>query len=174
MDGARFANALVTLGCSAAEMTWKAGVDVLAFGATKNGVLAADLIVVFDRELAATAGYRRKRGGHLVSKMRFLSAQMDAYLADDLWLRNAGQANAMATRLEEGLRRIPQAELFGRTEANILFCRLPARAIETLLAQGFTFYHDRWGPQVVRLITSFQTMPEDIDGLLAAIGTACT
>ncbi|MDH3793082.1 MAG: beta-eliminating lyase-related protein, partial [Rhodospirillales bacterium] len=84
MDGARFANALVALGCSPAEITWRAGVDALAFGATKNGALAAEAVVLFKPELARTFAYRRKRGGHLFSKMRFLSAQLDAYLADDL------------------------------------------------------------------------------------------
>jgi len=172
MDGARFANALVTLGCSPAEITWKAGVDALTFGATKNGVLAADVMVLFDRDLAAAAAYRRKRSGHLLSKMRFLSAQMDAYLADDLWLRNARQANSMAARLEAGLRAIPDVELFGPTEANILFCRLPERVTEALLAQGFSFYHDRWEPGVVRLVTSFLTSAEDVDSLLAATQSA--
>ncbi|WP_373744640.1 threonine aldolase family protein, partial [Achromobacter insuavis] len=96
MDGARFANALVSLGCTPAEMTWKAGVAALSFGATKNGVLGAEAIVLFEPGRATELAYRRKRGGHLFSKMRLLSAQMEAYLADDLWLANARQANAMA------------------------------------------------------------------------------
>ena len=106
VDGARFANALVTLGCSAAEATWRAGVDVLSFGATKNGALAAEAIVVFDPGLAATIAYRRKRAGHLLSKLRFLSAQLEAYLADDLWLANARHANAMAARAAAGFARL--------------------------------------------------------------------
>jgi threonine aldolase len=167
MDGARFANALVALDCSPAEMTWKAGVDVLALGATKNGALGVDAIVSFRKELASELAYRRKRAGQLSSKMRFLAAQMEAYFADDLWLRNARHANAMASALASGLEAIPGVELFHRPGANILFCRIPAGLIQGLLAQGFHFYHDRWGPGVVRLVTSFATAQEDVDDLLA-------
>ena len=118
LDGARFANALVALGCSPAEATWKAGVDALSLGATKNGVLAGELVVLFDPGKAEELGYRRKRGGHLFSKMRFLSAQLEAYLADDLWLRNARHANAMAAALAEGLAELPGAVLSHPVEAN--------------------------------------------------------
>lgn len=169
MDGARFANALVSLGCTPAEMTWKAGVAALSFGATKNGVLGAEAIVLFEPGRATELAYRRKRGGHLFSKMRLLSAQMEAYLADDLWLRNARQANAMAARLAAGMAGLPGVELQGPAEANILFCRLPAAAIDGLLAQGFRFYHDRWGPGVARLVTSFSTREADVDHFLAAL-----
>ena len=169
MDGARFANALVSLGCTPAEMTWKAGVTALSFGATKNGVLGAEAIVLFDRGLATELAYRRKRGGHLFSKMRLLSAQMEAYLDDDLWLRNARQANAMAARLAAGMSGLPGVQTQGPVQANILFCRLPAAAIDGLLAQGFRFYHDRWGPGVVRLVTSFATREQDVDHFLAAL-----
>lgn len=172
MDGSRFANALVSLGCSPAEMTWKAGIDALSFGATKNGVLAAEAIVLFDASLAAEMGYRRKRAGHLFSKMRFLSAQMEAYLADDLWLRNARQANDMARRLTGGLEGVNGIEVLGSTAANIVFCRLPAVVIEALLQAGFQFYHDRWGPNVVRFVTSFATTAEDVDNLLAHVRRA--
>ena len=167
MDGSRFANALVSLGCSPAEMTWKAGVDALSFGATKNGVLAAEAIVLFDRSLAQEMGYRRKRAGHLFSKMRFLSAQIDAYLTDDLWLRNARQANDAAQRLTRGLARLSGVEVLGATDANIVFCRLPRKVIDALLQAGFKFYHDRWGPNVVRFVTAFSTTAEDVDNLLA-------
>lgn len=169
MDGARFANALVSLGATPAELTWKAGVDALSFGATKNGVLAAEAIVLFDPSLATELAYRRKRGGHLFSKMRLLSAQMEAYLENDLWLKNARQANAMARRLETGLGAIPEVKLLGAAEANILFCRMPQAAIEDLLAQGFRFYHDRWGPGIIRLVTSFATTPDDVDKFISAI-----
>ncbi|WP_206957042.1 threonine aldolase family protein [Trinickia acidisoli] len=169
MDGSRFANALVALGCTPAEMTWKAGVDVLSFGATKNGVPAAEAIVLFDRSVAREMAFRRKRAGHLFSKMRFLSAQIDAYLGDDLWLRNARQANAMAQRLVQGLRQVTCIEVRGEPQANILFCRFPAELIEALLAQGFVFYHDRWGPGVVRLVTSFATTAADVDHLLDSV-----
>jgi threonine aldolase len=169
MDGARFANALVALGCRPAEITWKAGVDALAFGATKNGALAAEAVVLFKPELAETFAYRRKRGGHLFSKMRFLSAQLDAYLADDLWLANARHANAQAARLAAGLTDLPGARLLHPAEANEIFAVLPAAVIEGLLAEGFRFY--RWGPEAesaVRLVTAFDTRPGDVDAFLAA------
>ena len=169
MDGSRFANALVSLGCSPAEMTWKAGVDALSFGATKNGVFAAEAIVLFDASLAPEMGYRRKRAGHLFSKMRFLSAQIDAYLTDDLWLRNARQANDAAQRLIQGLAGLSGIEVLGAPEANIVFCRLPSAVIESLLQAGFKFYHDRWEANVVRFVTSFSTTAEDVDNLLAHV-----
>ncbi len=169
MDGSRFANALVSLGCSPAQMTWKAGVDALSFGATKNGVLAAEAVVLFDASLAAQVAYRRKRAGHLLSKMRFLSAQIDAYLRDDLWLRNAREANGMARRLVAGLRPLPGVEVLGAPQANIVFCRLPAAAITGLLEAGFAFYHDRWEPGVVRFVTSFATTAADVDHLIASL-----
>ncbi|MFV8603628.1 low specificity L-threonine aldolase [Ralstonia pseudosolanacearum] len=172
MDGSRFANALVSLGCSPAAMTWKAGVDALSFGATKNGVVAAEAIVLFDLSLAAEMGYRRKRAGHLFSKMRFLSAQIEAYLANDLWLRNARQANDMALRLARGLEGMHGASVLGATEANIVFCRLPSTVIESLLQAGFRFYHDRWEPNVVRFVTSFATTADDVDNLLRHIKAA--
>ncbi|WP_423195989.1 MULTISPECIES: threonine aldolase family protein [unclassified Cupriavidus] len=169
MDGSRFANALVALGCTPAEMTWKAGVDALSFGATKNGVPCAEAIVLFDKTRAAEMGYRRKRAGHLFSKMRFLSAQIDAYLENDLWLRNARQANAMAKRLADGIRHLDGVEILDGAEANILFCRLPDATIKGLLAAGFRFYAERWGPGVVRFVTSFATQQADVDHLVAHI-----
>lgn len=172
MDGARFANALVSLDCSPAEMTWKAGVTALSFGATKNGALGVEAIVLFDPAPAKALAFRRKRGGHLFSKMRLLSAQMQAYLDGDLWLRNARQANAMARRLAAGMEGLPGVALQGRADANILFCRLPAAAIDSLLAQGFGFYHDRWGPGIVRLVTSFATREQDVDHFLSALRAA--
>jgi len=172
MDGSRFANALVSLGCSPAEMTWKAGVDALSFGATKNGVFAAEAIVLFDASLAPEMGYRRKRAGHLFSKMRFLSAQIDAYLTDDLWLRNARQANDAAQHLSRGLAGLSGVEVLGATGANIIFCRLPSVAIQSLLQAGFGFYHDRWEQNVVRFVTSFSTTIEDVDNLLAHVTRA--
>ncbi len=168
MDGARFANALVALDCTPAEMTWKAGVSALSFGATKNGVMAAEAIILFDQKLATEMGYRRKRGGHLCSKMRFLSAQINAYLTDDLWLRNARHANEMAARLDAGLREIAGVEMMGITASNIIFCRLPQPVIEGLHKQGYRFYHDRWGPGVVRLVTMFSTQPEEVDQFIEA------
>ncbi|MGN9815481.1 threonine aldolase family protein [Streptomyces sp. SD11] len=169
MDGARFAGAVAALGASPAELTWKAGVDLLSFGATKNGTMTAEAIVVFDRSLTAELGFRAKRAGQLASKMRFHAAQLDAYLTDDLWLRNATHANAMAARLQDGVKAIPEVDLLGAAEANILFCRLPQQVTERLLADGYTFYHDRWEPGVVRFVTSFATTPQSIDGLLQDI-----
>ena len=129
VDGARFANALVALGCSPADLTWKAGVDALSLGATKNGVLAGEAVVLFEPGLAETFGYRRKRGGHLFSKMRFLSAQLEAYFTDDLWLRNARHANAMAGRLAEGMAGLSGVELSHPVATNQIFARLPEAMI---------------------------------------------
>jgi threonine aldolase len=168
MDGARFANALAALSCTPAEMTWKAGVDVLSFGATKNGALAAEAIVVFDRSLTTELAYRRKRGGHLLSKMRLIAAQMDAYLTGNLWLGNARHANAMARRLADGLRGVPGIAVHDGCDANILFCALPQAINDGLHAQGFHFYGDRWAPGVVRLVTSFATQAGDVDAFIAA------
>jgi threonine aldolase len=169
MDGARFANALAALGCSPAEMTWKAGVDVLSLGATKNGALNVDAVVLFKKELASELAFRRKRAGQLNSKMRFLAAQIEAYLDNDLWLRNARQANAMAKALWEGLKLIPGVKLDRAPEGNILFGRMSAKIVDGLLAQGFRFYYDRWEPGVVRLVTSFATEQADVEDLLAVV-----
>jgi threonine aldolase len=169
LDGARLANALAFLGCSPAQATWRAGVDALALGATKNGILAGELVVIFEPGRAEELGYRRKRGGHLFSKMRFLSAQLDAYLADDLWLRHARHANAMAATLAEGLEALPGAALSHPVEANEIFVVLPEPVIQGLFARGFQFY--RWGPEAnreVRLVTAFNTDPDHVEAFLAA------
>jgi threonine aldolase len=169
MDGARLANAVAALGCDPAELTWRAGVDVLSFGAIKNGSITADAIVVFDRSLTTELRFRVKRAGQLAAKMRFAAAQLDAYLADDLWLRNARHANAMTARLEAGLKSIPGTLVAGAPEANILFCRLPQRVIDGLLDQGYDFYHGRWEPGVVRFVTSFATTARDVEDLVHAV-----
>jgi threonine aldolase len=169
MDGARFANALVCLGCSPADATWRAGIDALSFGATKNGALAAEAILFFDRAKAGSLAFRRKRAGHLFSKMRFLSAQLDAYLTDDLWLRHAAHANQLARRLAGALAELPGARLRHPVEANEIFVELPDPVITGLLAEGFNFY--RWdGPHslCVRLVTAWNTDPAAIDALIAA------
>jgi threonine aldolase len=168
MDGARFANALVALDCSPAAMTWQAGVDVLSFGTTKNGTLAAEVIVLFDQTLAQEMTWRRKRSGHLLSKMRLVSAQIEAYLKQDLWLDNARHANAMALRLDQGLRAIEGIEIQGDTRSNMFFCKMPSAIIEGLLEQGFYFYSDRWGKNIVRLVTSFATQATDVDHFISA------
>jgi threonine aldolase len=165
LDGARFANALVKLGCTPAEATWKAGIDVMSFGATKNGALAAEAVVFFRPELAADTGFRRKRAGHLVSKMRFISAQYEAWLAGGLWLRLAGHANAMAARLAEGLLTIPGAALAHPADANEVFIRLPEASIKAAEDAGFAFYE--WGGGVIRLVTSFDTPAAAVDRFIA-------
>nr|WP_233189852.1 beta-eliminating lyase-related protein [Corynebacterium sp. J010B-136] len=169
MDGARFANAVVSLDASPAEVTWRAGVDVLSFGATKNGALTADAIVVFDRSYTEELSFRVKRAGQLSSRMRFQSAQLKAYLADDLWLHNATHANAMAAELAEGIDSTPGISLLNQPQANIVFCRLPQAAIDALLADGYEFYHDRWEPGVVRFVTSFMTSSEEVSGLISSL-----
>ncbi len=168
MDGARFANAVAALGCSPAEATWKAGVEALSFGGTKNGALTLEAVVLFADDLARDFAFRRKRAGHLFSKMRLLSAQMRAYLADDLWLRNARHANAMAARLAKGLVAIAGVAMTQPVEANILFPRLPRQAIDGLKKDGYLFY-ERGGEGVVRLICAFDTSEADVDGLIAAV-----
>ncbi|MFA5120731.1 low specificity L-threonine aldolase [Zavarzinia sp.] len=172
MDGARFGNAVVSLGCTPAEVTWKAGVDVLSFGATKNGALAAEAIIFFDAALAENFLFRRKRAGHLFSKMRFLSAQLDAYVADGLWLANAAHANEQAKRLALGLIDLPGVDLEQAVEANEIFVRLPMGVAGALYAAGFHFYP--WGappegdaPGLFRLVTAFDTDPAAVDALIA-------
>ncbi len=169
MDGARFANAVAHLGCAPADVTWRAGVDVMSFGATKNGAMAAEAVLFFKPELARDFRFRRKRGGHLFSKMRFLSAQLRAYLHDDLWLRNARHANACARRLADGLAALPGAVVLHPVEANEVFVRLPEAAIEGLGADGVGFL--RWGgpgAATLRLVTAFDTDPADVDRVIAS------
>ena len=168
MDGARFANALIHLDVSPAEMTWRAGVDVLSFGATKNGALGAEAIVFFDTARGKDLSFRRKRAGHLFSKMRFLSAQLDAYVTDDLWRRNARHANAAAARLADGLAALPGVRLRHPVEANELFVELPEAVIVGLFAAGAQFY--RWQGATstcVRLVTAWNTTDADVAAFLA-------
>ena len=164
MDGARFANALVTLGCSAADITWRAGVDVLVFGGTKNGVIPTELIVVFRKSLAQEIAPRWHRSGHRVSKMRFLSAQFEAYLTDDLWLRNARHTNAVAQRIARELKVIRPVQ------ANIVFVRFEPRVTAALRAEGFDFYEwPLFGDDAYRLVCGFGTTNEDADALIEAV-----
>ncbi|MDP6352336.1 MAG: beta-eliminating lyase-related protein [Alphaproteobacteria bacterium] len=168
MDGARLANAIAGLGCAPADITWRAGVDLLSFGATKNGALAAEAVVLFDPARAPGLGRRRMRAGHLLSKMRFVSVQLEAYLTGGLWLRLAGQANRAARRLGTGLAGLPGAALLHPVEANEVFVRLPETLIGALAADGFTFH--RW-PGIagaVRLVCAWDTRDDEIDALLEA------
>ncbi|MEZ5830518.1 MAG: low specificity L-threonine aldolase [Dongiaceae bacterium] len=174
MDGARFANAMAFLGVPARQVTWEAGIDVLSFGATKGGAMAAEVVVFFDPALAESFGHRRMRGGHLVSKMRFISAQLEAYLTDGLWLKLARHANAMAQRLAQGLKAalpaLPGARLLHPVEANELFVQLPAPAIATLRQSGFEFYD--WPcneGSAIRLVTAFSTEVSHIEQFLKVI-----
>lgn len=164
MDGARFANAVAHLGASPAEITWKAGVDVLTFGAGKNGCLAAEAIVIFDHpEWVAGMERRRKRGGHLLSKMRYISAQLLACLEDDLWLHMAGHANGMAARLAGALSRVPGVKLEYPVEANEVFAHLPAETIARLRDAGAEFHLWPGSETLVRLVCSFATNKEEVD-----------
>jgi threonine aldolase len=165
MDGARFANAAAHLGVSPADITWRAGVDVLSFGATKNGALGAEAVIFFHHEDVKDFEYRRKKGGHLLSKMRFVSAQFDAYLAGERWLEHAARANALARRLEAGLRGAAGARIAHPVEANAVFVSLPDATVARLRAKGARFYD--WAPPadgrtLIRLVTSFATPDEDV------------
>jgi threonine aldolase len=170
MDGARFANALVQLKCSPAELTWKAGVDAMSFGLTKNGALAAEAAIFFDPKRAADFAFRRKRGGHLFSKMRFFSAQIEAMIEDGLWLRLAAHANAMAARLAQAVADLPGYAIEHPVEANEVFARMPSKAAMTaLLKAGAKFYP--WGPQgerpLARFVCSFRTHESEIEEFIA-------
>jgi threonine aldolase len=170
MDGARFANALSFVGCSPAELSWKAGVDVLSFGATKNGAMAAEVVIFFNAELGREFEFRRKRGGHLLSKLRLLSAQLDAYLTDGLWLSNARHANAMARRLVAGLTPLKGTALLYPVDANEIFVILPAHMHDALQESGAQYHpwpSDRPGERAFRLVTAFDTDPAAVDSFLS-------
>lgn len=183
MDGARLANALVRLGCSPAQATWQAGVDVLSFGATKGGALAAEAIVFFDPARARGMAERRKRAGHLTSKQRFVAAQFEAYLRDGCWLALARHANAMADRLRAGLSDAGVAVVWP-VQANLVFVLLPKAVDAPLRAAGATFYPWRSdslppgatvGPDqmLVRLVTSFATREEEVARFVSVVRRLC-
>jgi threonine aldolase len=171
MDGARLANAVAHLKCTPAEITWKAGVDALSFGLTKNGAISAEAAIFFDPARVADFEYRRKRGGHLFSKMRFPSAQIEAMIDDGLWLKLAGHANAMAARLGRGVADVPGFALEHAVEANEVFVRLPSKAVmSALFKAGAKFYP--WGPPadrpLTRFVCAFNTKESEVDEFLAA------
>ena len=139
MDGARFANAIAALGCTPAELTWRAGVDILAFGATKNGAINADAVIAFDPKLAEQLPFLMKRGGQVLSKARFVSAQLERYLADDAWLRRAQCANDNAAHVARRLEKLG-IPFVSPVEINMLFVRLPERAVQALDAGPFRYY----------------------------------
>ncbi|WP_114967092.1 threonine aldolase family protein [Alkalilacustris brevis] len=172
LDGARFANALVAAGCTPAELTWKAGIDVLSFGGTKNGLMGVEAVVIFDPARAWEFELRRKRGGHLFSKHRYLAAQMEAYLEGDLWLTLAGRANAAAARLAEGLGHVPGLRLEHPVEANMLFASFPRGAHRRAREAGASYYMttpnatlDGPDDQQIgaRLVCSWSTTEADIE-----------
>ena len=172
LDGARFANALVATGATPAEMTWKAGIDALSFGGTKNGLSGGEAEMLFDAARAWEFELRRKRGGHLFSKHRYLSAQMEAYLQDDLWLRLARQANDMGARLAHGILSIPGMALTHPSEANMIFANWPQGTHDRLRAAGAVYCDLRPlpdGRETARLVASWSTVDADVDHFLTAL-----
>lgn len=168
MDGARFANAVASLGCTPKEITWQAGVDVLCFGGTKQGLPVGEAVVFFNRDLAREFEYRCKQAGQLASKMRFLSAGWAGMLKDGAWLRHAAHANAMAARLDAAVSPIPGVKKLFPREANSVFAELPLPAIEKLLATGWRFY-TFIGAGGCRFMCSWDTQPEDVDAFAADV-----
>jgi threonine aldolase len=173
MDGARFANAVAALDCHPADISWRAGVDVLCFGGTKNGAMAAEAVLFFDTALAHDFAFRRKRAGQLWSKQRFLAAQFDALLEGGLWRQLASHANAMASALAGGLSRIDGVDIVHPRQINEVFVQFPHGVADALRARGATFYPwitpcDATGGRTHRLICSFATTPEQVDALVAA------
>ena len=179
IDGARFANAVAGLDVTPAKLTWKSGVDVLSFGATKNGAMMLEAVVFFDLDLAEDFTYRRMRAGQLVSKSRYLGAQMLAYLDNDLWLDNARRANALAQKLAKGLLQFNTIRLPNPVQANEVFAIIPRSLNDRLLASGVKFYD--WMPDslgngtagneiFVRFVLSFATPEEEVDGFLKLVG----
>lgn len=176
MDGARFANAMVALNLTPAEMTWKQGVDIVSFGATKNGCWCAEALVFMNPELSKDLPFIRKRAAQLFSKSRFIAGQFEAYLQDGLWLHLARHANAMAERLRTGIVDSKRARLAWSPEANEVFCILDRRHADDLRKKGAVFYH--WNPPrakpdlldqhetLIRLVTSFATEADQVDQLI--------
>lgn len=178
MDGARFSNALVSTGATPAEMTWKAGIDVVTFGGTKNGLMGVEAVVLFDPKKAWEFELRRKRGGHLFSKHRYLAAQMEAYLTDDLWRDLATHANAMATRLSQGILSVEGAKLTHPTEANCVFASWPRGGHRKAQDAGAQYYlwpfnQTMVGPDdenvAARLVCSWSTTEADVDQFLETL-----
>ncbi len=173
MDGARFANAVATLGCHPSDITWRAGVDVLCFGGTKNGLPVGEAVVFFDRELSADFAWRVKQAGQLASKMRFISAPWLGMLENDNWLRHARHANAMAQRLYAAIHEVPGVRVMHPPEANAVFAHLPRAVIDTLHGQGWRFY-EFIADGGCRLMCAWDTTPESVDAFAADLTAACT
>jgi len=171
MDGARFFNALAGLDASPADLSWRAGVDVLSLGGTKIGMAVGEAVVFFDRELAADFAYRCKQAGQLASKMRFLAAPWLGLLRDEAWRRHAGRANAMAWRLAEGLAALPGVSLILPVEANAVFAAIPEPALARLRAGGWMFY-TFIGLGGARFVCAWDTREDQVDELLADLRAA--
>ncbi len=169
MDGARFANAIASLNVSPAEMTWKSGIDVLSFGGTKNGCIAAEAVVFFKKDLVGNFPFLHKRSGHLVSKMRFISTQLDAYLSNDVWLRNARNANNMASLLSKGLAAFNDVKLVYPTQSNEVFVNLPNSLVKHLNNQGYEVNHDELDGKAARFVAAWNTNSIDIEKLLKTV-----
>jgi len=168
MDGARFANAVASLGVTPREITWQAGVDVLCFGGTKNGMAVGEAVVFFDRELAREFDYRCKQAGQLASKMRFLAAPWVGMLESGAWLRNGQHANRMAERLHAAVGAIPGVKVLQPRQANAVFAELPRPVVDGLHRKGWHFYDFlAWGG--ARLMCSWDTTPEDVDAFAADV-----
>lgn len=166
MDGARFANAVASLGAAPRAISWEAGVDVLSLGGTKNGLPCGEALVFFNGELARQFEYRRKQSGQLASKMRFLAAPWAGVLREGAWLRHAAHANAMAAQLGRGLGTLSGARLLYTREANVVFATLPAATVAGLRARGWEFYTDVGPDGAARLMCSWDTTEEDVDAFL--------
>ena len=167
MDGARFANAVVRLGRSPADLTWRSGVDVMSFGATKNGGALCDAIVVFSPEIAGGLAAQLRRAGQVWSKMRFASAQLIAYIENGLWLEMADASNRIAARIAAGLCDIPAARLLAPVEANEIFLELPGSVMDALEGDGFQFY--RRSETLARFVCRFDATEAEADALVAAL-----
>ena len=170
MDGARFANAVAALGCSPADLSWRAGVDVLSFGGVKNGLAAGEAVLLFDKALAQEFEWRVKQAGQLNSKMRLVTAPWVGLLEGDVWLGNARHANAMARRLAERIAKIEGARLMAPVESNGVFVELGRDVQDRLRRKGWRFY--AWGPTGCRLMCAWDTAPETVDRFAADLVAA--
>jgi threonine aldolase len=169
MDGARFANAVASLGCAPKTITWKAGVDVLSFGGTKNGVAAGELVIFFDKKSSRDFQYRVKQAGHLGSKMRFLAAPWLGLLNGDVWLRNARHANEAARELAQRLRNEARIETVFPVDSNAVFVQLDDQVVRGLQTRGWRFYKFM-EPDIYRLMCSWSTTDEEISMLVGDLG----
>ena len=173
MDGARFANALVSLNVTPAQMTWRVGVDVLSFGATKNGCIAAEAVIFFNEDLAANFPFLQKRAGHLLSKSRFIAAQFQGYLSNDVWLKNARNANHMAKRFSNGIASLPGVDLAYPTQSNEIFVKMPKNIVDSLAKDGIFVNDEELDGKAVRFVTSWNTTELEVDQLLDILNKHC-